>query len=162
MSLEQTLYEKSMFKGIPEVINLDGKPMLKIYRGLEVPEKDTVSEGDNKNRIAGTIDLTYPGIDWTPIRKFAEPYAGFNYSGGSGKQVILSALVPLDDPQIFNDSLDSINMLDHEWFEDEDGFTRKPNLQKLTDCLIIIINKSYYQLLKDVKVEYTDAAFEIK
>ncbi len=159
MALEETLYAKSMAEGIPEVVTFDGEPRLKVYRGLEVPERDFVSEGDDRKRTAGTIDLTNPGVDWTPIRKFAEMHAGCNYPDSQGKQVILSALVPLDDPLIINESIAN-STLDDEWFQDEAGFIYRPNLEALTDCLIVVVPESRYPLLRDVKVEYTDASFE--
>jgi hypothetical protein len=144
-----SLYAKRMSEGTPKVIEIDGKSMLKVYRGLGVPAKDTYSEGDERERNAGTIDLTNPGVDWTPIRAFAEGYQGIE-----GNSVLLSALVPLDDEEILRQSIDD-STLDDDWR----GRYDTP-LEKLTDCLIVLVPESHYHLLKDLKVEYTDASFE--
>jgi len=143
-----SLYAKRMSEGKHEVLEIDGRRMLKIYRGLGIPERDTYSEGDNRERNAGTIDLTYPGIDWTPIRAFAE-----GYQGATENQVLLSALVPLDDEEILRESIDN-STLDDSWRGKHD----KP-LEKLTDCLIVVVPESRYHLLKNLKVEYTDTSF---
>lgn len=144
-----SLYAKRMSEGKPEVIEVDGKPMLKIYRGLGVPGRDTCSEGDNRERNARIIDLTNPGVDWTPIRVFAE-----SYQGGKGDSVLLSALVPLDDEEILRESIDN-STLDDSWRGEHDV-----PLKKLTDCLIVLVPESRYHLMKDLKIEYTDASFE--
>ena len=144
-----SLYAKRMSEGKTEIIEVDGKPMLKIYRGLSVPERDTYSEGDNRERNAGTIDLTNPGVDWTPIQAFAE-----GYQGGKGNSILLSALVPLDDEEILRESIDN-STLDDSWRGEHDA-----PLEKLTDCLIVVVSESCYHLMKDLRLESTDASFE--
>jgi hypothetical protein len=144
-----SLYAKCMSEGAPEVVEVDGRSMLKIYRGLGVPAKDTYSEVDEAEIDAGTINLTNPGVDWTPIRTFAE-----GYQGTKGNRVLLSALVPLDDEEIVRQSIDNSTLDDH-WRGEYDT-----PLETLTDCLIVVVPVSHYHLMKDLKVEYTDASFE--
>ncbi|MAE13431.1 hypothetical protein CMO92_02600 [Candidatus Woesearchaeota archaeon] len=148
----QSLYAKRMSEGIPEIIEVDGTQMLKIYRGLEVPPFDTCSTDDEEKIDAGTINLTNPGVDWTPIRAFAG-----RYQGEKGYGVLLSALVPIDDEEILRESISDSEGLDDDWRGEDD-----PDLEKLTDCLIVGVSVSCYRLLKDLKIEYTDATFEIR
>jgi hypothetical protein len=139
-------YAKCMSEGTPEVVETDGTLLLKIYRGLRVPT-DTFSE--DHERKAGTIDSTNPGVNWTPILAFTQ-----DYQGEKGERVLLSALIPLNDDKILRESIDS-SSLDETWRGEHDA-----PLEKLTDCLIVIVPESRYHLLRDLKVEYTDASFE--
>jgi len=146
-------YIQEMSKGKPEVIELGGKSYLKIYRGLEVPEEDTCSEGDHRYRENGIIDMTHPGVDWSPIRAFCEDY----YCGKPGRKVLLSALVPLDNEYLIKRSIEENESLGEEWI----GRYDKP-LKNLTDCLIVLVEEKSYNLLRDIKVEETDASFNLK
>src|SRR3990167_9878694 len=86
-------YRAALAEGTPEIVEREGRKFLKIYRGLEVPEQQTYSEGDVL-RTPDQIDLNNPGIDWSPIYSFAGVYASPNHSK---KWCIISALAPLDN-----------------------------------------------------------------
>ncbi len=154
-----SLYAQSMSEGEPEIVLFEGKQMLKIYRGIVVPTVDTLSEGDERERERNIIDLQYPGVDWSPIRKFADGYAEHPPSyhhAKEGRRVLFSALVPLDDPTILHLSIQNSDM-DGDWRSDEDK-----DLEKLTDCLIVVVPERKYHLFCDLKIEYAEGNFEIK
>lgn len=153
--LLNTKYYRCMRKGEPEVISLEGVAHLKIYRGLAVPERETVSEGDNKNRIPEIIDLMHPGMDWTPIKAFADVYS-------SGvRRVILSAYVPLNDQKILEESIKNSDLHPDDWFTDGESNIYEPRLEKLTDCLIVVVPEDRYHLLKDLKIEESEGRFSV-
>ncbi|MBW2968477.1 hypothetical protein KY362_08405, partial [Candidatus Woesearchaeota archaeon] len=143
-------YSRWMLSGEPEIVDRDGRQMLHIYRGLVVPTEWVRSEGDGMDRRPGVIDLKNPGVDWTPIRAYAEDYANDPPSMPGGDRVLLSALIPLDDPDILERAIEinSRGLDERDWHQ-----SGVPVLKSLRECLIIEVYGHQYGLLEDIRIE---------
>ena len=147
-------YKKWFAEERPEITERNGKKYIKIYRGLEIPDKKTVS-GSYYERQPDEIDLTHPGTDWTPILKFADVYGNPNYYK---RWCVISAFVPLDNQTILSATIDDQKMLGEEDWGD---YKDRP-VQSLTDSLMIVVPASCYGVLEEIKIEKCEGEFKVK
>ncbi|MFA5022298.1 MAG: hypothetical protein WC508_04435 [Patescibacteria group bacterium] len=148
-------YRKWLSGGSPEIVEIEGKKYLKVYRGLEVPDRTTYSDskpGDPyTTRHPGVVDLTEPGIDWSPILKYATEYTNAKRSQG---WCVISALIPADDPNILRETIeDNMTLFEEVWGKYED----RP-INQISDALMIVVSDK--SCLKEVKIELFEGDFE--
>ena len=49
-----------------------------------------------------------------------------------------------------------------EWFTDDRRDVYEPRLEKLTDCLIVVVPEEKYHLLRELKIEESEGTFEVR
>lgn len=154
-------YLEELAKRKPLYRTFSGVEYLRIYRGLWgfeggniFPSVREICEEVEPRRERDVLDLSNPGIDWTPYRTFAES----DYLDKKRKHALLSAWIPTDIKEIFDLSKDNSLGLD----EDTWGDPRNHPSERLGDLLIVIIPENYYGRLRNLKVLYMKGKLRIK
>jgi len=151
----RNLYEKCMSEGVPQIEIHGGKEKIRIYRGLTdfdgTPNYQLYE--DDINREVRVLNLLNPGIDWSPIRAFADSYINKN----AKKYALLSAWIHTDIQEILEATIKDNESLN---FYDWGSYESRP-IKSLKDALMIVVPETSYHYLDSLEVIASKGKFRI-